>query len=56
MTLLLNGMNAIMKTLGNKKAKIEEYKRVVDPPKKKNTGDIVSGAITSMTVTEIVEE
>ena len=55
MTLLLNGMNAIMKTLGNKKAAITNYKRVVEIQKKKNEGDIVTGAITNMTVTEIVD-
>lgn len=55
MTLIMNGMNAIMKTLGNKKAKVTDYKRTVEPPKKKNVGDIVTGAITNMTVTEYVD-
>lgn len=54
-TLIMNGINAIMKTLGNKKAKITDYKRTVEPAKKKNEGDIVTGAITNMTVTEIVD-
>lgn len=52
---IMNGVNALLRAQGQKNAKHQDYKPVVAVDKPKNTGSIVDGGVTSMTVTEVIE-
>lgn len=52
----MNGIGAVLRMLGNKKIKPEEYKRIVDIKGEKAKGNIIDAGITNMTVTEVVEK
>lgn len=53
---IMNGINALLRAQGQKGAKHQSYKPIVEVEKPKNTGSIVDGGITKMTVTEVVEQ
>ena len=52
----MNAISALMRTMGNKKAKHTEYKRIVDIKSDSKKGSIIDSGITNMTVTEIVHK
>lgn len=54
-TALLNAINGLTRAWGAKNFKPSKYKPAVDRPKEKQKGDIATGAVTNMTVTEIVD-
>lgn len=55
-TAIINAINALLRAWGAKGVKPVPYKPVVERPKPKNKGDIISGGVTNMTVTEVVEK
>lgn len=56
LTAVLNGINSLLRAWGAKGAKHQKYKRTVEVAKEKQQGDIVTGGVTNMTVTEIVRK
>lgn len=56
LTAILNAINSLLRAWGAKGAKHQKYKRLVEVKKEKNQGDLMTGGVTNMTVTEIVEK
>ena len=55
-TAIMNAIHQVLKGFGAKNIKPEKYDRIVEMPKKKNEGNIITGGVTNMTVTEVVEK
>lgn len=56
LTAILNAIQNLLKAWGAKNVKPHQYKRTVEQPKSKNKGDIITGGVTNMTKTEIVDQ
>lgn len=56
LTLVLNAINGLLRAWGAKNLKNQKYKPIVPIEGAKKKGDIVTGGVTNMTVTEIVEK